>query len=168
MGVKYNYSWTDKGWAAIQRRVNSKARVHVGVINEKAEVEHTDSGLTVGEIAVLQEFGSDDGHTPERSFLRRAVVWNNRAELKHMLAQASRAVLFQGMSQADALQSVGKWAVRKIREVIASGVGPPNAPRTVAEKGHGLTLRDTQLMLQSLGYEVVGGFGIFQGEDDGP
>ncbi len=161
------YVWQDKGWESIRARVTAgPAKTHAvaGVVGSEASQEHTDSGLTIGEIAILQEFGSMDGHTPSRSFLRRALIWNNRSEVKHVLAQVSRAVIFQGQSREVAMREVGRWAVRKIKQTITEGVPPPNASSTVAAKGHGLTLRDTFTLLEAIGFEVVRGY-VDQGDE---
>jgi hypothetical protein len=40
------------------------------------------------------------------------------------------------------------------RDKIDEGVPPPNAPSTIARKGHGRTLIDTELMKNEIDYEI--------------
>lgn len=165
------YTWVDKGWESIRARVTAgPAATHAvaGVVGPEADQEHQDSGLTIGEMAILQEFGSrtDGGHTPARPFLRTALIWSNRSEVKHVLAQVSRKVIFQKVPRHIAMRDVGLWAVRKIRQTIESNIKPENAPATVAKKGHGMTLRETRTLLEAIGFEVVSGFVDGEGADE--
>lgn len=169
MSKRHHYVWKDTGWDTVRKRATSgPAAVHAkaGVVGPEAEDIHTDSGLSVGEIAILQEFGSLDGHTPQRSFIRSAIVWNNRKELLNVLAQVSRDVMFRGVPRHVAMRKVGEWAVKKIVEQINSNVPPPNSPVTVANKGHGLTLRESYTLLEAIGYEVINGMQGEVGADD--
>ena len=157
--VKVTYSWEDHGWESIRRRVNAGPaanHVNVGLVGEDGQQEHGDSDLTVEEIGLINEFGSDDGHVPARSFLRSTLVWSNRKTVLNQLAQASRRVIFQGSNWAQALVPVGEWGAAEVRKTIAAGVLPANAPETVERKGHGLTLRESFLLSASIDYEING------------
>jgi hypothetical protein len=167
MASKIKMVWQDRGWESIRKRMTSgPAATHVraGIMDGGDEVHGEDSELTTNEVGILQEFGSDDGHIPARSYIRRSVVWpRNLPEIRQQLAQVSRKVLFQFFTRKEAMQSVGRWAEARIKKTIESGVGPANAPETVAQKGHGLTLRDTYKLLNAIGYKIVDGTG--EGED---
>lgn len=171
MTVKMKMAWKDKGWAALQKRVTAGPAAtfcRVGFFGPEAEAMHGDSGLTVNEIGIINEFGSDDGHTPARSFLRRTFNWKrgSRAEVLHQLAKVSRMVMFQGYTRISAMKAsgIGPWAVAKVQATINSGVGPANRPETVREKGHDLTLRDTLAMAMAISYEIIaGGIAMFRG-----
>lgn len=155
--------WKDLGWQSMLHRMTAgTAATHVsaGVVGEEANLVHDESGLTMGEIALLQEFGSDDGHIPSRPFLRQTFNRISRKDIEYQMAQVSIKVMFRKIPRAVAMQEVGLWAVRKIKETIESGVKPDNAPYTIAQKGHGLTLRDSRALLEAIGYEIItGGYG---------
>lgn len=172
MALRYSYKWEDRGWEKLRRKVTAdpKTYVNVGILGSGADQEHGDSGITTLEVGILQEFGSLDGHTPQRSFLRRTLVWNNRREITAVLAQVTRMVLFQDYTRLQAMNYAGAWAVSKVRATIEAGVAPPNDPNTIYKKGHGLTLRDSLALIGALGYVVMGGYSKLaeEGEYQGP
>ena len=159
--------WTDQGWAALKARVMGKASVSVGVLGSASEEQHGDSNATVGEVALIQEFGND--HIPARPFVRQAVVWGDHAGLKRIMAKVAKDVLM-GTPKSVALAEAGRWAVRKIRETISSRVFVPNAPSTIERKGHDYTLRDSYQMRNAVNFEIVrglfSGFGQFSNVSD--
>lgn len=151
--------WTDKGWGAIYRKMTQGrpgTHVRIGVVGSAASQTHTDTDLTIAEVATINEFGLG---VPERSFLRsttRKRVFQQ--QLKYMMAQASRKVLFQGFTRAGSLVSVAEWAVQQVKETILDNVPPPQATETILKKGHDLTLRETYTLFNSIGWEfAVGG-----------
>ncbi len=54
------------------------------------------------------------------------------------------------MDLTEELQQAGEKYKTAIEARIDSGVPPPNAPRTIMKKGHGLTLRDTWAYRESI------------------
>ncbi len=152
--------WEDRGWANILARMTSgkDSQVSVGVVGSAADQPHEDSKLTVGEVALLQEFGND--HIPSRPFVRQAIVWGDHAGVKRIMAKVAKDML-RGTPEHVALAEAGRWAVRKIRASIASRVFVPNAPATVLRKGHDYTLRDSYQMSKAVSFEIVKGSGLF-------
>lgn len=167
---RYNYTWTDRGWRELHTKfglgIGADAKVHlkVGVVGAAANQMHEDSGLTVEEIAILNEFGSKDGHTPERSFIR-STLRENRGKIERMMRIATSRVVFKRVPVAAALRVVGHFVADEIRKKIFSGVQPENAEATVEKKGHGMTLRDSFILASSIGYEVISGLGRFLGSN---
>jgi len=163
------------GLKAIISRVagsSSGIQARVGLNESEANQVHPlrDDGMTVGEVAALQEFGSRDGHIPARPFLRSTLMWNRgiQRELKGVLAQVSRMVIFQGVSQLVAMRHAGAWGARKVSEAIRAGIKPDNADRTVREKGHDMTLRHTMTLLAAISYDVVkrGRIAFVEGDEE--
>lgn len=113
------------------------AAIEVGVFGPKAMARHPDSGLTVGQLATLHEFGLG-GQEP-----RPAVgQWTDRneAEIRARLFQAVRFAI-AGSPLRFVLEGLGKEWADEVRAFILSGsVRPLNAPDTVAWKGHGRPL----------------------------
>lgn len=156
---KYKVVWEDQGWAALLARMKSGAasKVSVGVVGSAASEQHGDSGATIGEVALIQEFGND--HIPSRPFVRQAVVWGNHIGLKRIMGKVARDII-SGTPQHVALAEAGRWAVRKIRSMLSSRVFVPNAPSTIAKKGHDYTLRDSYQLRDAVSYEIIrGGIG---------
>lgn len=167
---KYNYVWKDNGWEklytrfALGRGLDGNTHVKVGVVGRAAQEMHEDSGLTVEEIAILNEFGSQDQHTPERSFIRSTLRERQR-RITNMMRRAVNRIVFRNVPIDAALREIGQYTVDEIRKKIFSGVNPPNAPATVEKKGHGMTLRDSFILANSIGYEILSGLGRILGSN---
>lgn len=162
-GFYFKTKWKDKGWADLRRRLtDGPAETHakVGVFGaQAAQIHPLKQDYTVEEVALLMEFGSEDGHVRQRSFLRRTFWWNaaNRAYVKTILAHVTHMVLFRKFRRDIAMRAAGQWGVDQVRKTIMSGVKPVNRPRTKEEKGHGLTLRHTMTLHDSISYVIMKG-----------
>lgn len=145
----------DERWKRILRAVRKAdgARVKVGVIGGG---EHADGGITMTELAAIHEFGSPAANIPQRSFLRRALVWNSGPWLPAFTAKLVGAVASGKMDEKKALEILGQRAVAEVKKTITgSDIPPPLAPATVAAKGSSKPLVDTGQLLNSISYEVV-------------
>lgn len=124
------------------------AAVWVGL---RASTPEADSELIT--YASANEFGTRDGHVPERSFMR-STVDEQRTSYSGVLASVLRVA-----DSVSALErGLGRLGLRGVRDVqrkITSNVPPPNAPSTVRRKGSTGTLRDTGRLRQSIDFEVT-------------
>jgi len=134
----------DRGWAAMVARAEAMAGgayVKVGILGDKGGGLHErDAGgkgkpLTVAEIGAVNEFGTEDGHVPERSFLR-STFDRLHPELTADAAKLLPQVLDGKLSVETALNVLGAKLAGAIKRTITDGAGvpPPNAPSTVARK----------------------------------
>ncbi len=158
-------TWTDKGWDSIRERLTkgpAKTHARVGVLGAVADMPHKNSNDTIGNVALHNEFGSDDGHVPPRPFIRNSIMWNNRAYIKRLLAQVSVKVTFQKVSRFVAMADVGRAAVELVKKTILAGVQPANAQATIDKKGHGDTLIEDGQLYDSISYVIETG----QSDDD--
>lgn len=139
----------DLGWAEFFRRAKEirDARVRVGVLGdtEQGGMHEKGSPLTVAEVAAVNEFGTEDGHVPARSFLR-STFDEQREKLAGMGEKLIGAVLDGRMDTDQALGILGAQLAADIKAKITSNIPPPNAPSTVAAKGSDHTLIDTGAM----------------------
>jgi hypothetical protein len=168
----------DLGWLAILQQVEALAGgayAKVGVLEDDPKGSYRPKGgLTVAEIAAVQEFGTEDGHVPERSFLRSTFD-----EMRDTLDEMSRkliiaVVLDRTLTVEQALNLLGAKFAAAVRAKITDGEGvpPPNAPSTRARKeakgrwnvkgaaaaaGLGVrTLVDTARMIGAITWALVG------------
>jgi hypothetical protein len=147
----------DANWKRLMRNLKhiDRARVHVGVLqNEKAEGDNED-GFDLVALAATQEYGSIDGHTPSRPFLRSTF----RGPPQWLVLTTSKLAkpVLEGKLDIDrALGLLGAVAATKVKETITSGAGvpPPNAPSTIAKKGSDRPLVDTGRLLNSISWRV--------------
>lgn len=106
--------------------------------------------------AMVNEFGTE--RIPERSFLRSTMDRRRDLYLELLEEAADRAL--DGRPTKRELEQIGAIAVGDVRDTIARGVPPPNAPSTIARKGSSHPLIDTGRMWQSLDAVVeLGGEG---------
>jgi hypothetical protein len=118
-------------------------------------------GLTVVDVGVFNEFGTQTA--PERSFLRSTFDENQReyAQLAGLAVRRAAGDAARGRSVTTGQRSlrrqlgrIGLKITGDVRAKIDSGVGPPNAPSTIAAKGSSGTLRDIGQLKQSVDFEV--------------
>lgn len=128
----------DHGWRAFIERVKQipNSHVKVGVLADDARGGlHVPGGkLTVAEIAAVNEFGTEDGRIPARSFVR-STFEEEREHLVDLGKELMRKVL-EGMSVEQALNIMGSTLATAIKKKITVGEGipPPNAPSTLRRK----------------------------------
>jgi hypothetical protein len=132
----------DRGWSRFIKALPAMGNpvVAVGILQDKGGEVGEDGGLTLAGIAAVNEFGSDDGRIPERSFLRSTVDDNETVYLRELEKAAGAAVdamVQQGASGAEATleQGLGVLGARVKRDVqnkIRDLRDPPNAPATLA------------------------------------
>jgi hypothetical protein len=133
-------------------RLNAPA-VFVGVRSGAGE---SADGTPLVLIAAVNEFGSSDGHVPERSFLRSTVDENRAAYMKLLERAAGRAVDKGRSAMRRELELVGAKVASDVQRKIVALKDPPNAPSTIAAKGSSSPLVDTGRLRQSIDFEVRG------------
>jgi hypothetical protein len=154
----------DHGYRNVIRELGkeSGAHVYVGILQDKG-AEVVDGGVTLAGYAAVNEFGSADGHVPERSFLR-STVDENRAEYQQALDEATGdmidAMVARGLGSGhkvleQRLGQLGAKAAGDVKEKIRDLKDPPNAPSTLAAKYPGDNpLIDDGRMRQSVSFKV--------------
>jgi hypothetical protein len=150
--VKLEYK--DLGLASFLKRV-AEADVkaaRVGVVGPKAQ-ESSPRGTPYGVVALINEFGSVDGHVPERSFIRAAA--RDRNLVAAAAVAASVAYFRLNTSLTDALARGAEPIVREMRRLVATGVPPANAPETIRQKGFDHPLFETGGLEAAISHQVV-------------
>ena len=162
--MAFTLKQTDNGYAALVKTVFGFAKPVVTIgIHEKEGLAQYANGKTLLDIANINEFGSDDGHVPSRSFVR---AWFDSAEpaLRQEIARLMEGVLDGSYTKEQILDLIGIKASGEMKANIAQGVPPPNAPRTIQLKGSSTPLVDTGVLRSSITYEVDPGDGSNNGE----
>lgn len=121
----------DKGFAAMMRRVHEakNARIKVGVLGDTEEP----GGLTVGQVATIQEFGTEDGTIPARPFVR-STFDRERDHLVDMSRELMKKVVDGKIGITGALDVLGMYLANAMKSTITRGVPPPNAMSTLIAK----------------------------------
>ena len=128
--------------------------VKVGAVGAGAAELEADSGLTLAELWHIHEYGTADGHIPERAPLRKALI-AGRDELAGIYRRVVHGVLTGKLTAKQALGLLGLHAKTLVQKTIIAGVDPPNAPSTIKRKGSSKPLIDHGQLYRSVSYELV-------------
>jgi hypothetical protein len=144
---------SDHGWKRIAREVRANARttLAIGIQGAQGSRKHVDSELTVAEIATLNEHGTSG--IPARSFLR-STVDTNEPKYRKVLRGVADAVIAGKLDARTGLELVGEIIVGDVKQAIADGIPPPNAPSTIAAKGSSVPLIDSGQMRNSVTADI--------------
>lgn len=132
----------DHGWKRMfqmARSLAGGAYAKVGILDDdKGGAQHGEGGdLTVAQIAVVNEFGTEDGKIPARSFVR--ATFDEQSANLQIMAHALLIQCFFGtnnMTVERALNILGAQLAAEIKKKVTTGAGvpPPNAPSTALRK----------------------------------
>lgn len=120
-----------------------------------SEFDAVDIGVLASEDELLRlyasanEFGTTDGHIPERSFIRSGVD-QNEAEINEVADRLWDQIISGRQTKAQALAKMGETIQRHIQRRITTLRHPPNAPSTVKRKKSSNPLIDTGRMRASI------------------
>lgn len=120
--------------------------------------ESADTRLTNAEIGLIQEFGTDDGSIPPRSFLRDVFDGNREVYVRH-LVELLKKVFAGEITYEQALNIVALEHERDVKRYFTEAMFPPNAASTVRAKGSSRPLIDTGQLRASITHAIVGGAG---------
>jgi hypothetical protein len=125
----------DRGWVDILssvERANGKS-TKVGVVGEAARRKEP-SGLTVANVAAIQEFGSGDGHVPERSFIRDTVDKHQDELFEELERIAGDVYDGKSVDSKQELAQLGAFGAELIADAIREGLEPDLADSTIEQK----------------------------------
>jgi len=150
----------DRGWKNIGRNLSaySKKTIYVGLPREKPGPT-TDEGYSMAEIGALHEFGSLDGHVPERKWLRSAVDHFRSAITERYVKLWERIMRGNYVDVDEGFNRIGMFGVSRIREYIRKvgpGIWRPLSAFTIARKLSDRPLINTGQLMQSITYIVTG------------
>jgi len=147
----------DHGWNALMKEVHrardTDPHVRVGIMGEAASEQHAKSDFSNVDVATVQEFGTLDGHIPERSHVR-ATIDENGATYHDLAKTLYRRVLEGELGLHQALGIFGTKVASDMKRKIQRGIDPPLAESTIRAKQSSKPLIDTGQLIGSITYEV--------------
>lgn len=145
----------DRGFRDLLRRFSGivKPKIEVGIFEQDGNRQHGSDELTVLEVAIANEFGTDS--IPERSFVR---AWfdENQGKCREAIRRMTIAVAAGKYTKEQAYELVAQRFVGEIQRRMAQGIPPPNAETTIKLKGSDKPLIDTGQLRSSITYRVSG------------
>ncbi len=146
---------TDHGYKGLLNRVYGTATpptIKVGILARDGDAEY-DDGVSVLEVAVWNEFGTD--RIPERSFIR---AWfdENRDRCRTAMRKMLEAVVTGKYTREQAVELVAQRFVGEIQKRMSRGIPPANVQSTIEAKGSDKPLINTGQLRSAISYEVDG------------
>ena len=126
------------------KELNKKV-VEVGILSS------TDGEIIL--IASVHEFGAPSVNIPERSYIR-AGFDKYKEEIADFADTLVDKYLHGNLELDTMLNTIGEYAVSKIRRYMVDLQDPPNRPSTIEQKGSSNPLIDTGHLLQSISYRI--------------
>lgn len=152
MSLKLDCRLDDSFFDALQEREYRLEQVEVeyGFYGDKT---HKGSGLPVGSLALIQEYGSTTRNIPARPFVFYSAVLLNEKDIDTM-RKAAIDYLFKKKSAKESFSKVGRMGVRTIQRSIISQNFVPLAPRTVAAKGFSTILVENHELINAAQWKI--------------
>ncbi len=143
----------DMGYRQIIEDIKGLAGLEVAaglLTSEKGDTHHPYSKVLLSEYASVNEFGSEDGKVPERSFLRKTF----EEKWKLWFEIVFTGIGIKGRNPAEALTRVGEFMSRDIKTTIEDMREPRNSKFTIRVKGFDNPLIWTHLLYDSIDFRV--------------
>jgi len=155
MPVEYNGA----KFAALGERLAAANgwQLKVGVVGPGAAAVEEDSDLTLAALALIHEYGTEDGHIPERAPLRKTLL-AHRDEIAVLMRKIAFAIYRGGDAEA-LLNELGAKIAGWVKLTIRAKLDPPNALSTIRRKGSSTPLVDDSQLINAYTWlvEQVGG-----------
>jgi len=131
---------------------NKSMHVAVGILQD----EKREEGFSMVDLAMVHEYGSKDGHVPERSFIRSTCDRKRKDHIR-LLRQLQDKVMLGRLSKKQALIQFGEVVKSDMVQNINNGIGPALKPETIKRKKSSKPLIDTGRLKGSIAHEIRGG-----------
>ena len=136
-------------WMQLERDIKSIAAGSYTEVGYQGTKKEKNSDVTVVEVAIVQEFGTEDGAIPSRSFVR-SYYDSNVKEITKFCKKSLNAMLSGRMTAKGALGLVGEYVKSGIQKQIDKIFFPPLKDATIKKKGSSKPLIDTGTMRASV------------------
>ena len=146
MSSKFKRIKKNGGVKGLIKRVKTSGTVDAGIIDAG---KHPSGDMTVAEIGFANEFGTNI--IPERPFMRSTLRLKKILSLKRKLL---KRIVTGKLKTNRALGLLGLFVADEIRKRIVAIRTPPNALRTIQEKGSSNPLVDSGQLKNSITHEV--------------
>ncbi len=101
------------------------------------------------EVAFWNEFGAPDANIPERSFLRKTVLENEKEYLK-IIVNFVKKVFSKGDNLENGFKKLALKVEQDVKECVHEYSTPPNSESTIKAKGINAPLKYKGTLVQSI------------------
>ncbi len=151
-GVRIDSKLDDSFFDQLQEREYRLEQVEVEY-GYYADKIHKGSGLPIGSLALIQEYGSTKRNIPARPFVFYSAYLLNDRDI-NIMRKAAIDFLFKRKTINTSFTPVGRMGVRTIQRSIMSQRFTPLAPSTIAKKGSSTILVENNELINSVQWKI--------------
>lgn len=151
-GVRIDSKLDDSFFDQLQEREYRLEQVEVEY-GYYADKIHKGSGLPIGSLALIQEYGSTKRNIPARPFVFYSAYLLNDRDI-NIMRKAAIDFLFKRKTINTSFTPVGRMGVRTIQRSIMSQRFTPLAPSTIAKKGSSTILVENNELINSAQWKI--------------
>lgn len=147
----------DLGARRLLKALASSGELTVGIHEaDGAEAKDGDDGgdATLIDVAIVHEFGYEEGGIPRRSFIRDWVD-ESAAEHAEQERKIARAVVAGKLDVEQGLKRLGVLRQAEVQKRISEGIEPPLAQATIDRKGSSTPLINTGQLRGAISHKVT-------------
>lgn len=133
------------------RKTAKTLHIAVGILQD----QQVENGFSMVDLATVHEYGSKDGHIPQRSFIRSTCDAQRNNHLK-LISVLQGKIVDGALKVRQALTQLGEIVSKDMMQTINRGIAPELKPATVRRKGSSKALIDTGRLKGSITHEVRG------------
>jgi hypothetical protein len=146
-------------WRALRRRLEKmggEAHVEVGVLSGQGADLSAGKGFTMGNLAAVHEYGSDESHIPARAPIG-TTFREGEEEVAKFITDLGGAIVARNLEPQRALEMLGAKGVGMVKKRVARGkyLEPALKQKTIDRKGSSRPLVDKGHLLNSFSFRVV-------------
>ena len=147
------YLERDLGWREIKKGLKQLDGqcVDTGLFAEDLYPDRPERDAA--QVAFWNEYGTEDGHVPARPFNRECFE-RNRNWVNDLFDKGVDQLYRRYDTALEVLENIGLAYREMLKYVLLEGPWVPNAPRTVAKKGHAMPLIDTEFLWSVIKYKL--------------
>ena len=145
-----------KMWDLLEREIKQLdgRGVSVGFQGSSAEEKYEDNDVTVLEVAIAHEFGTE--HLPMRPFMRETIS-REGGKIEDRISKELKVVANGKQDWKRAYNRIGAYVASRIKNTLrrSKSWAEPLQQKTIDKKGSSTPLIDTSQMLQSVSWALV-------------
>lgn len=154
MRLKVDVWSKDTGFKVLNHFVGDLAKqapeLRVGIFDD---MPAANGRLSLASLLAINEFGTRDGHVPERPAVQ-TTFYREEDKYAGLMGQAITDALAGTRSLDTSMRRIGEVVAADIKKTIAWMVPPDNAPNTIRKKGFNHPLVETATMSRAITYQV--------------
>ena len=146
-----DHKWKQKCLEKSLAKLKQRPHVAIGILQD----QKIDEKFSIVDLALVHEYGSKNGHIPQRSFIRSTC---DAQQKKHFqLIKTLQGKIIDGvLGIKQALTTLGEVVAKDMVETINHGISPVLKPNTIKRKGSSTALIDTGRLKGSITHDVKG------------